>query len=192
MMESTAGNRRRLSSSATEANSVQGSCSTSAASQPWVLSFRMAPRSSAERKRGAQLGPQLNGLERPSLEDNHSLLPARVPHEPAPVSLSRSASSTRTSGPCSLPYTCHVHGAKRICMSIGTVFFDNGSQAVCLPLDVRLPEGVHKVDVRVKGNERILTPLGQTWDSFFSDGRLVSDDFLSKRAEQDREEREAL
>jgi len=60
------------------------------------------------------------------------------------------------------------------------------------PLDVRLPEGVQKVDIRVKGNERIITPLGQTWDSFFLGGPTVSDDFLPERATQQQSEREAL
>ena len=45
-------------------------------------------------------------------------------------------------------------------MSIGTVFINNRTQAVRLPLDVRLPEGVHKVEVRAKGNERIIAPVG--------------------------------
>ena len=40
-------------------------------------------------------------------------------------------------------------------MSIGTVFVNNRTQAVRLPLHVRLPEGVQKVEIRVKGNERI-------------------------------------
>ena len=77
-------------------------------------------------------------------------------------------------------------------MSIGTVFVNNRTQAVRLPLDVRLPEGVHKVEIRVRGNERILAPLGQTWDSFFLGGPSVSDDFLSERAKQNQSEREAL
>ncbi len=77
-------------------------------------------------------------------------------------------------------------------MSIGTVFVNNRTQAVRLPLDVRLPEGIHKVEVRVKGNERILSPLGQTWDSFFLDGPRVSEDFLPERANQNQPEREAL
>lgn len=77
-------------------------------------------------------------------------------------------------------------------MSIGTVFVQSGTQAVRLPRDVRLPEGVHKVEVRVKGNERILSPLGQTWDSFFLDGPQVSDDFLPERANQNQSERPAL
>ena len=77
-------------------------------------------------------------------------------------------------------------------MSIGTVFVNNRSQAVRIPLDVRLPEGVHKVDIRAKGNERIITPVGQTWDSFFLGGPGVSEDFLAERATQHQPEREAL
>lgn len=77
-------------------------------------------------------------------------------------------------------------------MSVGTVFINNRTQAVRLPLDVRLPEGVHKVDVRVKGNERIITPLGQTWDSFFLGGPDVSPDFMADRSSQHQPEREAL
>ncbi len=79
-----------------------------------------------------------------------------------------------------------------ISMSIGTVFVNNRSQAVRIPLDVRLPEGVHKVDIRAKGNERIIALLGQTWDSFFLGGPSVSDDFLPERATQHQAEREAL
>ncbi|WP_027476093.1 type II toxin-antitoxin system VapB family antitoxin [Curvibacter gracilis] len=77
-------------------------------------------------------------------------------------------------------------------MSIGTVFINNRTQAVRLPLDVRLPEGVHKVVIRVKGNERIIAPLGQSWDSFFLGGPPVSDDFLPERASQQQAEREDL
>jgi len=77
-------------------------------------------------------------------------------------------------------------------MSIGTVFVNNRAQAVRLPLDVRLPEGVRKVDIRAKGNERIIATLGQTWDSFFLGGPSVSDDFLPERASQQQPEREAL
>ena len=43
----------------------------------------------------------------------------------------------------------------------------SGTQAVRQPLDVRFPEGVHKVAIRVKGQERIIAPIGQTWDCFF-------------------------
>lgn len=77
-------------------------------------------------------------------------------------------------------------------MSISTVFVNNRTQAVRLPLEMRLPEGVRKVDIRARGNERIIAPLGHTWDSFFLGGPQVSDDFLPERAEQHQPEREAL
>lgn len=77
-------------------------------------------------------------------------------------------------------------------MAIGTVFVSNRTQAVRLPLDVRLPEGVHKVEILASGNERIITPLGHTWDSFFIGGPPVSDDFLNERTSQNQAEREPL
>lgn len=77
-------------------------------------------------------------------------------------------------------------------MFIGTVFVTNRTQAVRLPVDVRLPEGVHKVAIRARGNERIIAPLDQSWDSFFLDGSSVSDDFLPERADQQQRPREAL
>jgi antitoxin VapB len=77
-------------------------------------------------------------------------------------------------------------------MSIGTVFVNNRTQAVRLPLDVRLPDGVHKVVIRARGHERIIAPLGHTWDSFFLGGPDVSDDFLPERGDQQQPERAAL
>jgi antitoxin VapB len=43
-------------------------------------------------------------------------------------------------------------------MSIGTVFGNNRTQTVRLPLDVRLPEGVQKVEIRVKVHGRVISP----------------------------------
>ncbi|MBI3711593.1 MAG: antitoxin [Burkholderiales bacterium] len=77
-------------------------------------------------------------------------------------------------------------------MSISSVFTNNRSQAVRLPADLRLPDHVKKVEVRAKGNERIISPVGQAWDSFFLDGPKVSEDFMSERASQNQSEREAL
>jgi antitoxin VapB len=57
---------------------------------------------------------------------------------------------------------------------------------------VRLPEGVRKVAIRIKGNERIIAPVGETWDNFFLNGPAVSDDFLPERASQHQPEREIL
>lgn len=59
-------------------------------------------------------------------------------------------------------------------------------------MSVRLPEGVQKVEIRVNGQERIITLAGQTWDSFFLGGPGVSDDFLPERASQTQALREDL
>jgi len=49
-----------------------------------------------------------------------------------------------------------------------------------------------EIIVGVRGNERILVPLGQSWDSFFLGGPAASDDFMPERASQHQPEREAL
>lgn len=77
-------------------------------------------------------------------------------------------------------------------MTTATVFINNRSQAIRLPAELRLPDNVKKVDVRARGCERIIAPLGQTWDSFFLSEQQVADDFLETRASQQQAEREAL
>lgn len=77
-------------------------------------------------------------------------------------------------------------------MTITTVFTNNRSQAIRLPADLRLPEDVKKVEVRARGMERIISPVGHSWDQFFLSGPKVSDDFLPERAPQTQPEREAL
>ena len=77
-------------------------------------------------------------------------------------------------------------------MTTTTVFISNRTQAVRLPAQVRLPAGVTHVDVRVRGQERIIAPLGHTWDSFFHEGPAATDDFLSERASQAQPARDAL
>ena len=77
-------------------------------------------------------------------------------------------------------------------MTATTVFTNNRSQAIRLPAELRLPDTVKRVDVRARGCERIIAPLGQTWDSFFLDGPPVADDFMENRASQDQPEREAI
>ncbi|MBK6639237.1 MAG: antitoxin [Rhodocyclaceae bacterium] len=77
-------------------------------------------------------------------------------------------------------------------MSTGTVFTNNRTQAVRLPADVRFPEGVKHVQVRVVGQERILTPADHSWDRFFLTDTSVTDDFMTERASQQQDERELL
>jgi len=75
-------------------------------------------------------------------------------------------------------------------MTTGTVFKNNHTQAVRLPPDARFPDHVKKVSVRVVGQDRILTPVANTWDSFFLHGTSVTDDFMPERASQELQERE--
>ena len=77
-------------------------------------------------------------------------------------------------------------------MTATTVLINNRSQAIRLPAELRLPENVKRVDVRARGSERIIAPLGQSWDSFFINGPEVADDFMESRASQHQPEREAL
>ena len=77
-------------------------------------------------------------------------------------------------------------------MAISSVFINNRTQAVRLPAELRLPEGVKQVSVRARGKERIIAPLESSWDSFFVDGPQVSDDFMETRATQGQSERAPL
>jgi antitoxin VapB len=51
-------------------------------------------------------------------------------------------------------------------MSTGSIIENNRMQAVLLPFETRFPSNVKNAVVRVRGNERILTPTGCEWDSF--------------------------
>ena len=77
-------------------------------------------------------------------------------------------------------------------MATGSVFENNRTQAVRLPAETRFPETVKKVSVRVLGNERILSPIDSTWDSFFDAEEAVSEDFMTVRASQHQSDRESL
>lgn len=74
----------------------------------------------------------------------------------------------------------------------GSIFNNNKTQAVRLPVEVRFKDSVKKVAIRMNGEERILCPVENTWDSFFLGEQQVSDDFLEQRAEQVETIRETL
>ena len=63
-------------------------------------------------------------------------------------------------------------GFWRCLMATGSVFENNRTQAVRLPAGTRFPACVKKVSVQVRGCDRVLSPLNQTWDGFF----LAEDD----------------
>ncbi len=61
---------------------------------------------------------------------------------------------------------------------ITTIITENGNQVIPLANEACYSEAVKKVSVRVRGNERIIAPIGHTWDHFFLNGPAVSDDFM--------------
>jgi antitoxin VapB len=75
-------------------------------------------------------------------------------------------------------------------VAITKLFLSNRSQAVRIPADLRLPDSVKDVEVRACGQERIIAPLGHSWDSFFLDGPSVSSDWLAERASQEQADRD--
>lgn len=75
-------------------------------------------------------------------------------------------------------------------MEQGSVFQSNRSQAVRLPKAAALPDDVKRVDIIAVGRARIITPAGESWDSWF-EGEGVTADFMSERdqpADQQRDE----
>lgn len=76
-------------------------------------------------------------------------------------------------------------------MEQGSVFQSNRSQAVRLPKSVALPADVKRVDIIVIGKARLITPAGESWDSWFS-GEGVTDDFMSEREQPADQEREGF
>ena len=79
-----------------------------------------------------------------------------------------------------------------LAVSTGSVFVNNRTQAVRLPADARFPDEVKQVSVRVVGKDRILSPMENTWDSFFLSEERVGDDFMEERASQEQSEREGF
>jgi len=65
-------------------------------------------------------------------------------------------------------------------MHQGAVFQRNRTQAIRLPKAVALPDDVKRVDGVAVGRTRIITPVGESWDSWF-DGEGVTDDFMVER-----------
>lgn len=77
-------------------------------------------------------------------------------------------------------------------MTTSTVFTNNRTQAVRLPAELRFSDEIKQVNVRAVGNERIISPVTETWDSFFKAGQIVSADFMESRGTQEQAPRETL
>jgi len=77
-------------------------------------------------------------------------------------------------------------------MSTGSIFLNNKTQAVRLPKDTKFADDIKKVNVRKLGNDRIISPMDKTWDSFFLSDNNVTDDFMQEREVQEHEDRESF
>lgn len=71
-------------------------------------------------------------------------------------------------------------------MTTAKIFMNNRSQAVRMPAEARFEESVKAVNVRVVGKERVLSPIENTWDSFFESSNSVTGDFMNERASQEQ------
>lgn len=69
-------------------------------------------------------------------------------------------------------------------MLAGSVFVDNHHQCVRLSGEAGSPYGVKQVNVRVVGDERILSLNDNIWDRFFLSEEHGSDDFIVERSPQ--------
>lgn len=74
-------------------------------------------------------------------------------------------------------------------MTYASVFYNNRTQAVRLPADMRFDDTVKKVIIRKVGNERILMPVENVWDSFFDNPAFKVDESF-QRGEQISSQRE--
>ena len=71
------------------------------------------------------------------------------------------------------------------------VFKSNKSQAIRLPKAVALPDDITRVEVVVLGRSRLITPVGESWQSWF-DGPTVRTDFMAEREQPAEQQRETL
>ncbi|MEY4481676.1 MAG: hypothetical protein RIQ84_838 [Pseudomonadota bacterium] len=77
-----------------------------------------------------------------------------------------------------------MHLGGYMTIAITSVFINDKDQVVKLVGEARLPEDIKKVAVRIRGRERVITPLENTWDNFFLNGLRVTDDFMNQRGEK--------
>lgn len=76
-------------------------------------------------------------------------------------------------------------------MKKAAVFKSNRGQAVRIPKSLALPVDITRVDVIALGRARLITPVGEAWDSWF-DGESVSADFMNEREQPNEQERVAF
>lgn len=67
--------------------------------------------------------------------------------------------------------------ARKTAKTKTALFKSNRTQAVRLPRVVAFPDDVKEVEIRIVGNSRVITPVGNPWDDYFERGTRLSNDF---------------
>ena len=70
------------------------------------------------------------------------------------------------------------------------IFMNGRSQAVRLPKEFRFEDD--EVLIRRRGNDVIISPRPRSWDAFFKETPLPSDDFMSTREDLPSQKREGI
>ena len=74
-------------------------------------------------------------------------------------------------------------------MAEASIFSNNKNQAIRIPRALEFADGVKKVNIFPVGNARIITRVGESWDSWF-EGLRATDDFMIEREQPDEQTRE--
>lgn len=74
----------------------------------------------------------------------------------------------------------------------GSVSVDNRTQLVHLPAETGFPGNVKRLSVRVSGQDRFVSPIDKSWDSFFFGESRASSDFIFERTSQVKKKRESF
>lgn len=74
-------------------------------------------------------------------------------------------------------------------MAEASIFSNNKNQAIRIPRALEFADDVKKVNIFSVGNARIITPVGESWDSWF-EGLRATDDFMSERKQPREQSRE--
>ena len=76
-------------------------------------------------------------------------------------------------------------------MAEASIFSNNKNQAIRIPRALEFADGVKKVNIFPVGNARIITPVGESWDSWF-EGLHATDDFMIEREQPGEQTRESF
>ena len=71
------------------------------------------------------------------------------------------------------------------------VFKSNKSQAVRLPKSVAFPDEIQEVEIVTIGNTRVISPIDQSWDTWFED-KEVTQDYMNSRKQPKLQKRATL